>query len=54
LVAYVVDEHGLSERQACQMLKLSRSAYRYQARKPDDEEIKQVLSEIAVRKPAGA
>jgi len=51
LVAYAVGEHGLSERQACQMLKMSRSAYRYRTKKPDDEEIKQVLLEVADRKP---
>jgi len=33
------------------MLKLSRSAYRYEAKKLDDEEIKQVLLEVAARKP---
>jgi putative transposase len=51
LVAYAVVEHGLSERQACQMLKLSRSAYRYQARKPNDEEIVQALLGLAAQKP---
>ena len=51
MVTYAVGEHGLSERQACQMLRLSRSAYRYQAKKPDDKEIKQMLLEVAVRKP---
>lgn len=51
LVTYAVNEHGLSERQACQMLKLSRSAYRYQAKKPDDEEIRSMLVELAARKP---
>jgi len=33
------------------MLKMSRSACRYQAKKPDDEEIKQMLLEVAARKP---
>ena len=51
MVAYAVDEHGLSERQACRMLKLSRSAYRYEAKKLDDEELIQVLSDLAARKP---
>jgi len=44
-------EHGLSERQACQMLKLSRSVYRYQGKKPDDEVIRSELLELAARKP---
>lgn len=51
MVTYVVQEHGLSERQACRMLKLSRSAYHYQARKVNDEEIQRALSEISDRKP---
>ena len=33
------------------MLALSRSAYRYQAKKPDDEEIRSMLVELAARKP---
>jgi hypothetical protein len=33
------------------MLKLSRSAYRYQAKKLDDGELKSVLLELATRKP---
>jgi putative transposase len=33
------------------MLKLSRSAYRYQAKKPDDAEIRSMLLELAARKP---
>jgi putative transposase len=51
LVTYAIQGHGLSERQACQMLKLSRSAYRYQAKKADDEEVAQALLELAARKP---
>jgi putative transposase len=51
LVAYAVDGHGLSERQACQMLELSRSVYRYQTKKPDDKEIRSMLLELAARKP---
>jgi putative transposase len=51
LVTYAIEEHGLSEHQSCQMLKLSRSAYRYQAKKPDDEAIRSVLLELAARKP---
>jgi putative transposase len=44
-------EHKLSERQACRMLTLSRSVFRYQRRKLDDEEIAQELLEVAGRKP---
>jgi putative transposase len=51
LVSYAVSEHRLSERQACQMLKLSRSVYCYKAKKPDDKEIRSMLVELAARKP---
>jgi len=45
-----MQEHKLSERQACQMMNLSRSVRRYQPKKPDDSELKQVLQELAARK----
>jgi putative transposase len=51
LVKYAMQAHGLSERQACGILKLSRSVYRYQARKGKDEEIAGALLELAGRKP---
>lgn len=42
--------HGLSERQACRVLNLSRSVLHYQARKSDNTEITQILLELAERK----
>jgi putative transposase len=51
LVNYGIKTHGLSERQACNMLDLSRSAFRYQAKKPDDKVIAEALLELAGRKP---
>lgn len=45
-----MQEHKLSERQACQMLNLSRSVHRYRAKKPDDSELRQVLQELAAWK----
>ena len=50
MVAYAIEEHKLSERQACQMLNLSRSVKRYQSKKPDDSELRQVLQELATSK----
>jgi putative transposase len=41
----------LSERQACKVLNLSRSAYRYRPKKENDEEIAKRLLELAGRKP---
>jgi len=46
-----MEEHGLSERQACKILNLSRSVLHYQAKKTDDQEIEQELLELASRKP---
>jgi putative transposase len=44
-------EHGLSERQACQVLNLSRSVFRYQSQRPEDGEIEKALLVLAGRKP---
>lgn len=46
-----MDAHGLSERQACRLLSISRSVYRYQPKKPDDGEIAEQLLQLAERKP---
>lgn len=50
-MTYAVDEHKMSERKACQLLTISRSAYRYQAIKKDDSEIAEQLQGIAEKKP---
>lgn len=44
-------EHGLSERQACRLLNLSRSVYRYQAKKADDHILADALLSLAQRQP---
>jgi len=43
--------HNLSERQACKVLNLSHSVFRYQGKKPDDSEIEKELLALAARKP---
>lgn len=45
-----MQKHGLSERQACKILNLSRSVLHYQARKEVDTEIAQALLDLAERK----
>lgn len=52
LAVYALGEHGLSERQACKILKLSRSVFRYQPKRPYDTEIEQELLGLAARKPS--
>jgi len=51
MAQYAVQTHGLSERQACQMLRISRTAFRYAPVTPDDSELIEWLLLIAERKP---
>lgn len=51
LAGEAITIHGLSERQACRLLDISRTSYRYQHRRPDDSEIIVRLQELAERKP---
>jgi len=51
LAEYAVIGHDLSERKACNLLNVSRTAYRYQLKKPDDAEIRQQLQILAEWKP---
>lgn len=48
---YATTQHDLSERQACSLLKMSRSVYRYQAQTLDDTELQEALWTLAARKP---
>ena len=51
LAKYVMDERGLSERQACRTVNLHRCTYRYQAKKTNDQEIAQELHQLAESQP---
>lgn len=46
-----MEEYGLSERQACRTVQVSRCAYRYQAKKTTDEPIAHELKHLAHRQP---
>jgi putative transposase len=46
-----MDERGLSERQACRTVNLNRCTYRYQAQRPDDQEVVQELQHLAESQP---
>jgi len=51
LAKYVMDERGLSERQACRTVNLHRCTYRYRAMKRDDREIVEELHQLAESQP---
>ena len=51
MVHYAIATHQMSERQACVMLNLSRSVYRYKAKSSDNEELREQLLSLASRKP---
>jgi putative transposase len=50
-VTYAIESHGLSERQACRTLNLSRSAFRYQRLPSGDKPIEQELYKLAEAHP---
>ncbi len=47
LATYAREQHAASERQACRLVGLSRSTYRYQARRPNDTGIVDQLTALA-------
>ena len=51
LARCLVDEHDLSERQACRAVRLNRCTYRYRSKKTDDHEIEQELQHLAASQP---
>lgn len=50
-VALVMAEHGLSERQACKLLDLDRTTYRYEARPDRNQQLRAALVALARQKP---
>lgn len=51
MARYAIAEFGLSERQACRTVQVSRCAHRYQAKRPADEPIAQELQQLAHSQP---
>ena len=51
LATEAITKHGLSERQACRLLGISRTGYRYEPKRPDDGELIARLQDLAERKP---
>jgi len=50
-VAFVVEQYGHSERQACKLLETDRSSYRYQPRPDHNARLREALIELARQKP---
>jgi len=51
LAAFAVETHGLSQRRACRLMKISRTVYRYQPKRRDDKAIAEQLLQLAEHKP---
>lgn len=49
IVRYLIDAHKLSERVACRLACLSRTAFRYHPKTPADNGIRERLKELAVQ-----
>jgi putative transposase len=50
-VAFVVQEFQMSERQACKLLEVDRSSYRYEPRPREDGQLRQEMVSLAKQKP---
>jgi len=50
-VAFTVAEHGLSERQACKLLEVDRTSYRYEPKPDRNAKLREELIELAKRYP---
>ena len=51
MARYAVEQYEVSERHACRLLNVSRTAYRYKPKRTDDSEIRVVLLEKTARWP---
>jgi putative transposase len=49
VVQYMVEEHGVSHRQACKAVSLPRSTYQYKPKAKDDESIISELQSLVSR-----
>ena len=50
MATFTITDYGLSERQACDLLQISRSGYRYQAKPSEDDAIREQLKDLASSK----
>jgi len=49
-VVHLCDEHGVSQRRACNVLQVDRSSVRYKSIRPDDAELREVIRAVAAER----
>lgn len=46
-VAHVCERHGVSQRRACDILKIDRSGVRYKSVRPNDAKLREAMKKVA-------
>jgi len=46
-VAHLCDEHGVSQRRACNILQVDRSGVRYKSRRADDVDLRDAIKRVS-------
>ena len=49
-VAHLCAQHGVSERRACEVLKVDRSSVRYKSIRPDDSHLRDAMKKVAAER----
>jgi len=49
-VAHLCDQHGVSQRRACDVLQVDRSSVRYRSTRPDDAGLRKAMREVAAER----
>lgn len=47
VVAHVCEQHGISQRRACDILRIDRSSVRYKSVRPNDAELREAMKKVA-------
>lgn len=49
-VVHLCDEHGVSQRRACDVLDVDRSSVRYRSTRPDDSDLRKAMKDVAAER----
>ena len=49
-VVHLCDEHGVSQRRACDVLDVDRSSVRYTSTRPDDADLRKAMKDVAAER----